>query len=237
MKIYYSNIYPLTLKQFMLEPTLDNLKELLLHNTGETDFLDFKSKWIEMTKLAKHILAISNSGGGCIIVGVTQLDDGTTTLDGLQPRDVLDKADVDNKLEHLLPKYIKYRTEDFIFPMRTHDKLKGKTFQVLIIEYDPKYVPYTSVVNQGELKYGAIYIRQGTKSIEANYEKLVEIILHKVESGGSGFEDYNLRDHLHHLNILYEELQANQNEEYKKFLQELIEDKKKKIRSYLTLTN
>ena len=237
MKIFNPNIYPLTLKQFMLEPTLDNLKELLLHNTGETDFLDFKSKWIDMTKLAKHILAISNSGGGCIIVGVTQLDDGTHKLDGLQPRDVLDKADVDNKLEHLLPKYIKYRTEDFIFPMRTHDKLKGKTFQVLIIEYDPKYVPYTSVVNQGELKYGAIYIRQGTKSIEANSEKLVEIILRKVESGGSGFEDYNLRDHLQHLNILYEELQANQNEEYKKFLQELIKDKKKKIRSYLALQN
>lgn len=219
----------------MLDPTNENLKEVLLQNTGETDFLDFKTKWIEMTKLAKHILAISNSGGGCIIVGVNQLDDGTPVLDGLQPEDILDKADIDNKLEHLLPKYLKYRTEDFIFSKRTHTKLQGKTFQVLIIEYDPRYVPYTSVVNQGELKYGAIYIRQGTKSIEASYDKLVEIILRKVESGGSSFEGFDLREHLQHLQTLFEELQSTDNESYKQFLSELIEEKKKSIRHQLQI--
>ncbi|WLR51216.1 hypothetical protein LC040_18965 [Bacillus tianshenii] len=36
---------------------------------GETDFLDFKMKWIDLTKLAKHTLAIANSGGGCILMG------------------------------------------------------------------------------------------------------------------------------------------------------------------------
>ncbi|WP_019241839.1 MULTISPECIES: AlbA family DNA-binding domain-containing protein [Bacillus] len=231
----YANVVPATLRQFMLDPTIDHLKNILLQNTGETDFLDFKSKWIDMTKLAKHVLAISNSGGGCIIVGVSQQDDGTPVLDGLKPEDILDKADVDNKLEHLLPKYIKYRTEDFTFSQRTHDLLKGKTFQVLIIEYDPKYVPYTSVINQGELKYGAIYIRQGTKSIEASNEKLVEIILRKVQAGGSSVEEFNLRDHLQQLNILIDELHSDHNEEYIQFLQELIEEKKNCIRKYLQI--
>ncbi|WP_042346751.1 AlbA family DNA-binding domain-containing protein [Bacillus massiliigorillae] len=233
--MFYSKIYPTSLKQFMLEPTNEHLKDVLLHNTGETDFLDFKTKWIDMTKLAKHVLAIANSGGGCIIVGVTQNDDCTPILEGLQNKDILDKADVDNKLEHLLPKYIKYRTEDFIFTHRTHEKLQGKVFQVLIIEYDPKYVPFTSVVNQGELKYGAIYIRQGTKSIEASNEKLVEMILRKVESGGSSVTEFTLRDHLQQLDTLYEEVKQEHDSEYIAFLKELIEEKKKSIRSYLQI--
>ncbi|MGM9922948.1 MAG: RNA-binding domain-containing protein [Bacillus sp. (in: firmicutes)] len=233
--MFYSKIYPDSLKQFMLEPTNEHLKNVLLHNTGETDFLDFKTKWIDMTKLAKHVLAIANSGGGCIIVGVTQNDDCTPILEGLQSKDILDKADVDNKLEHLLPKYLKYRTEDFIFSQRTHEQLKGKVFQVLIIEYDPKYVPFTSVVNQGELKYGAIYVRQGTKSIEASNEKLVEIILRKVESGGSSVRDFTLKEHLQQLDTLYEEIKQFHDPDYIAFLQELVEDKKKSIRNYLQL--
>lgn len=231
--MFFSNIYPSSLKQFMIDPTIDHLKNVLLKNTGETDFLDFKTKWIDFTKLAKHILAISNSGGGCIIVGVGQLNDGTPILEGLDSSELLDKADIDNKLEHLLPKYLKFRTEDFVFPSRSHEKLQGKAFQVLIIEYDPKYVPYTSIVNQGELKYGAIYIRQGTKSIEANNEKLVEIILRKVQSGGSGVQDFNLRDHLQHLKVLYEEVKTQTDEDYSLFLNELIEEKQNTIRKYL----
>lgn len=235
INMFYSKIYPGTLKQFLLEPTKENLKNLLLHNTGETDFLDFKMKWIEITKLAKHILAIANSGGGCIVVGVSQAEDGTAVLEGLKKEDVLDKADIDNKLEHLLPKYLKYRTEDFIFSKRTHALLQEKIFQVLIIEYDPVYVPYTSIVNQGELRYGAIYVRQGTKSIEASKEKLVEMILRKVQSGGSDTREISLKDHLNHLKVLYDELSQQNDLEYQAFIQEIIKEKKKKIKKYLDL--
>ncbi|WP_163100885.1 helix-turn-helix domain-containing protein [Peribacillus alkalitolerans] len=231
----FSNIYPVVLKKFLLDPSKENLREVLLHNTGETDFLDFKTKWIELTKLAKHILAIANSGGGCIIVGVSQSSKGTVQLDGLSNQDFLDKADIDNKLQNLLPKYLKYRTEDYQFSKRTHALLQEKRFQVLFIDYDPKYVPYTSIVQQGELRYGAIYVRQGTKSIEASNDKLVEIILRKVQSGGSNTNEVLLQDHLKQLKILYDELNIHSEAEYRSFLKEMIEEKKRVIKKELSL--
>ncbi|MEH6996467.1 ATP-binding protein, partial [Neobacillus drentensis] len=133
----YEYVYPRSLLHFIKNPSHESLKDLLLHNTGETDFLDFKTKWTEFSKMAKHVLAIANSGGGCIIVGVSQNDEGTISLTGLNEDDFLDKADIDNKLANLLPKYLKYRTEDFYFS-RDQQTLSNKRFQVLIIEYDPK---------------------------------------------------------------------------------------------------
>ncbi|MDZ5474647.1 putative DNA binding domain-containing protein [Bacillus sp. 31A1R] len=233
--MFYEHLNPHSLRNFLKQPSHETLKGLLLDHTGETDFLDFKTKWIDFTKMAKHILAIANSGGGCVIVGVGQNDDGTIDLTGLSDHEVIDKADIDNKLEHLLPKYLKYRVEDFHFYREMNSSLAGKLFQVLIIEYDPKYVPYTSVVNRNELRYGAIYARQGTKSIEATNEKLVEIILRKVQSGGSDVNDYTLKDHLEQLRDLYEEYEKHKNDEYGKYLKELISRKKRRIEHNLDL--
>lgn len=230
----YEYVYPKSLLHFIKNPSHETLKELLFNNTGETDFLDFKTKWTEFSKMAKHVLAIANSGGGCIIVGVSQNDEGAISLTGLNEDDFLDKADVDNKLANLLPKYLKYRTEDFHFADESFPLL-NKRFQVLIIEYDPKYVPYTSIVHRNELRYGAIYVRQGTKSIEATNDKLVEMILRKVQSGGSGVNEYTLKEHLNQLKELYEERTAHDGDEYRKFIAELIERKKDRIRQLLDI--
>lgn len=230
----YEYVYPKNLLHFIKNPSHENLKDLLLHNTGETDFLDFKTKWTEFSKMAKHILAIANSGGGCIIVGVSQNDEGAISLTGLNEDDFLDKADIDNKLTNLLPKYLKYRAEDFHYHQDLQT-LRNKRFQVLIIEYDPKYVPYTSVVQRNELRYGAIYVRQGTKTLEATNDKLVEIILRKVQSGGSGVNEYTLKEHLDQLKELYEEFSSLQDSEYRQFIAELIERKKERIRHLLDI--
>jgi predicted HTH transcriptional regulator len=230
----YEYVYPKSLLHFIKNPSHETLKDLLLHNTGETDFLDFKTKWTEFSKMAKHVLAIANSGGGCIIVGVSQNDEGSISLTGLNEDDFLDKADIDNKLANLLPKYLKYRTEDFYFS-GNQQTLSNKRFQVLIIEYDPKYVPYTSVVQRNELRYGAIYVRQGTKSLEATNDRLVEIILRKVQSGGSGVNEYTLKEHLDQLKELYEEHASQKENEYRQFISELIERKKERIRQLLDI--
>lgn len=231
--MFYEKIQPKVLADFLKDPVHANLKELLLRNTGETDFLDFKAKWIDLSKLAKHILAIANSGGGCIVVGVSQKDDGSSSLDGLSDEEFLDKADIDNKLEHYLPKWLTYRTEDFIFDHTAEEPLKNKKFQVLIIEYDTKYVPYTSIVSRGELRYGAIYVRQGTKSLEASHEKLVEIIIRKVQAGGSDSTELSLQEHLHQLKQLYHEHNKQGNGEYDAYMQELILRKQKRIEKIL----
>ncbi|WP_102348542.1 AlbA family DNA-binding domain-containing protein [Bacillus sp. Marseille-P3661] len=233
--MYYEHIQPALLKRFLDNPTHETLRELLLNNTGETDFLDFKTKWIDLTKLAKHILAIANSGGGAIIVGVSQADDGSVILNGLANGDFLDKADIDNKVENLLPRWVHYRTEDFLFDDKEQDPLALKKFQVLIIEYDPKYVPYTSVVTRGELRFGAIYVRQGTKSLEATNDKLVEIILRKVYSGGSYSTELSLQDHLIQLKQLYHELETSADQNYQQFIQQMIKLKQKRIEQLLDL--
>ncbi|MEH6996466.1 ATP-binding protein, partial [Neobacillus drentensis] len=89
-------------------------------------------------------------------------------------------------------------------------------------------VPYTSVVQRNELRYGAIYVRQGTKSLEATNDRLVEIILRKVQSGGSGVNEYTLKEHLDQLKELYEELDSQKDNEYSQFIAEVIERKKER---------
>ncbi|MFT9846533.1 AlbA family DNA-binding domain-containing protein [Aneurinibacillus sp. REN35] len=233
--MFYEEIQPQKLKDFLNDPTHETFRDLLLHNTGETDFLDFKMKWIDLTKLAKHILAIANSGGGCIIVGVSQKSDGSTSADGLAPNDFLDKADVDNKLDNYLPNWLTYRTEDFIYDHKEKGVLSGKRFQVLLIDYDPKYVPYTSIISRGELRYGAIYIRQGTKSLEASNENLVEMILRKVKSGGSYTTELSLQEHLTQLKQLYYERSKQSDEDYERFIEDMIWRKQQRIEQILDI--
>jgi predicted HTH transcriptional regulator len=235
--MFYENVVPFVLQSFLKNPSHENLKEVLLHNSGETDFLDFKMKWSDFSKLAKHILAIANSGGGSIIVGVTQNEDGAASLIGVKDEHYIDKADIDNKLQHLLPKYLKYRVEDFYFSTSENAALNGKLFQVLLIEYDPKYVPYTSISNRNELRYGAIYIRQGTKSLEATNEKLVEMIVRKVQTGVSDSNELSLKEHLNQLKSLYEASDELAHLDYQDFIKHLILNKKKRIQQYLDLSS
>lgn len=54
---------------FFEEPTRDKLKKIIQFNLGEEDYLDFKGCWPEGAKIAKHVLAFANSGGGCMVVG------------------------------------------------------------------------------------------------------------------------------------------------------------------------
>lgn len=235
--MFYENLVPTVLKNFLKSPTHEHLKDVLLGNSGETDFLDFKMKWSDFTKLAKHILAIANSGGGCIIVGVSQDEDGAGSLIGVKDEHYIDKADIDNKLQHLLPKYLKYRVEDFYYSDCQNQVLNGKLFQVLLIEYDPKYVPYTSISNRNELRYGAIYIRQGTKSVEATNEKLAEMIVRKVQTVGSETNEISLKEHLLQLKYLYEGLDDSEHKDYQEFIKHLIETKKKRIQQLLDLSS
>lgn len=235
--MFYENMVPVVLQHFLKSPSHETLKEVLMNNSGETDFLDFKMKWSDFSKLAKHILAIANSGGGCIIVGVSQSEDGGASLTGVKDEHYIDKADIDNKLQHLLPKYLKYRVEDYYFANSEYHVLKGKLFQVLLIEYDPKYVPYTSISNRNELRYGAIYIRQGTKSLEATNEKLAEIIVRKVQTVGSDTNEMSLKDHLSQLKNLYEELDDSFHRDYLGFIEQLILSKKKRIQQHLDLSS
>lgn len=63
--------------RFLQEPTKENFRKFLQENCGEMDEVDYKEQWIEKGHLAKTILAMANSGGGIIVVGIREEDDGT----------------------------------------------------------------------------------------------------------------------------------------------------------------
>lgn len=55
------------------------------------------------------------------------------------------------------------------------------------------------------------------------------------ESGGSSVSKFSLSDHLQQLDTLYEEVKQVHDPEYIAFLRELIDEKKKSIRTYLQI--
>jgi hypothetical protein len=69
--------------EFFEDPSKDKLGALLRENDGESKNLDFKEAWPTMPALAKQILAMANSGGGCLVLGVKENEDGTFEPVGL----------------------------------------------------------------------------------------------------------------------------------------------------------
>ena len=78
-------------------PTRENFIDILDNGLGEQDNLDFKVQWIEAQKLAEILLGIANSGGGAIILGVKENEDGTLESIGLSK--IEDKEKIHSKCE------------------------------------------------------------------------------------------------------------------------------------------
>lgn len=187
------------------EPTRENFRILLQNQLGEEDYLDFKKEWPEKEKTAKHILAIANSGGGCIIFGIEQNEDGTFKQNGLSK--LKDPSDLRRKVKGYLPPTLKYRIKDFVYENSEYEMLVGKKFQILIIEDNPLELPYICCKDGNILCDGDIYIRKGTESIKANNYDIDKMIQRKMnESKIPRRNTLKLEDHLSQLKTLYSEL-------------------------------
>lgn len=191
--------------KFFENPTRDKLRELLRGNFGELNNLDFKEEWSPVwAKTAKHILGIANNGGGCLIVGVKQLDD--KSLDPIGLKTSVDKADVSKGIKKFLPSFLlsEIETLDFSFDASEYPKLVGKTFQVLLVGDNPKYLPFVSQATSGnDIRESAIYIRRGTSTEEANYEELQRLLNKRIETNQSSQTELDLQTHFDQLKFLY----------------------------------
>jgi predicted HTH transcriptional regulator len=189
--------------RFFEEPTREGLRNIIELNIGEQDNLDFKSEWPAYSKMAKHILAFSNSGGGCIIIGVQQNKDGTLESRGLDS--LKDKAEIEKGVNVYIPNELKYEILDFSYSSSEYEKIIGKKFQVILVESNPEHIPFISKANndgQG-IRQNAIYIRRGTSSEEATYEELQKVINKRIETGYSTSSELKLEEHLAQLKVLY----------------------------------
>ena len=186
-------------------PTRENFRALLQNHLGEEDYLDFKKEWPDKEKEARHILAMANSGGGCIIFGILQNEDGSFEISGLDK--FKDAADLRKEIKGYLPPSLKYYVKDFSYENSEYDAMIGKKFQILIVEDRPLDLPYISCKDGNKIKDGDIYIRKGTESEKANNYEIDELIKRKIkETKIPRNKDLSLEKQLQQLKILYSEL-------------------------------
>lgn len=187
------------------DPTLENFRLLLQSHLGEEDQLDFKKEWEEDEKISKHLLAMANSGGGCIIFGVCQLSDGTFECEGIEK--LKDAAELKKGIKKYIPDTLKYHLKDFKYESSEYEKLINKMFQILIIEDDSENLPYICCRDGSNVKDGDIYIRSGTESRKANNYQVDKIIEKKlIACKLPKKKDMTLKQHLEQLEVLYNEL-------------------------------
>lgn len=192
--------------RFFEEPTREGLRELLRDGMGEANELDFKRKWPEGSKLAKHVLGLANFGGGCIVVGMEQVEDGTLDPVGLPA--LTDKTAILSGLDNYLPDTLMRSVEvlDFSFRESEYPKLKGKSFQVLFVEDNPAHMPFLSIKDGASVSSNTVYTRRGTATEPVNQEELQIIMSRRVETGYSSRRELDLQTHLQQLRVLYEQL-------------------------------
>jgi hypothetical protein len=226
--------------KFFEAPTREGLRDVLKQNIGETDYLDFKREWPEFPKLAKHVLALGNSGGGALIVGVEQEPDGSVKSVGVPA--MLDKVKLFKGIRGYIPDSINADLFDFTFKDSEYDAIKGMSFQVLIVEFDSRIIPLLATRSGDGIRDNAIYIRKGTSSEEANH------------TGFSNTKTLKLNEHIEQLQVVnksrrvrggYNESalasitrwvgEAGSSKDYYQFMDELYEQKKTQIRKELGL--
>ena len=234
--------------QFFEKPSRELLRSLIKDNIGETNYLDFKASWIDYPKLARHILALSNTEGGAIIIGIRESEDGTPDPVGID--EFLDKADISKGLDKYLPDDILWDVFDFSYEDSEYPKLKGKKFQTLLVEYNPELIPFLCLKGGESIKENVVYIRRGTSSTEATHDDLQRIINERIDTGYSSTHVLELSDHLKQLKELYRAkynwqlgasatlmkvVEGSLYKDYRTFISSLIEKKKEKIINMLAL--
>lgn len=187
--------------QFFEQPTREKLRDPIKQSIGETDYLDFKAEWPNLVKVSKHILALANSGGGALVLGLRQTDDGAIETVGLA--EFTDKVNVAKTAKKFLPKSVQYEVFDFSYTDSEYQALRGKKFQVVLVEYSKKLLPLLSLKDGDGLRANVAYIRDGTESTEANHEQLEHLIYLRIESGYTSTHTLDLRQHLEQLQALY----------------------------------
>lgn len=157
--------------------------------------------------MAKHVLGFANfGGGGCIVVGVEQEEGGHLNPIGLPA--LTDKTKVLDGLNEYLPDALRGQVNlmDFSFQESEYPKLKGKSFQVLLVGDDPAHLPFLAAKDGANVRRNTIYTRRGAATQEADHDELQLIVSRRLETGYSSRSELDLRTHLEQLKILFEQL-------------------------------
>lgn len=249
--------------KILQEPTREKFIDIIDNGFGELDNLDFKEQWIDHQKIAEIILGIANSGGGAVIFGVKENDDGTLSATGLNQLE--DKEKVHSKIQKFLPDILEFSIYDFDFNGENYSKVNGKLFQILCINSKEIELPYVWKKDSNGAEAGCIFYRRGTKTIKANMQEIQDMIDKRIEAAYMEESSLQLEEHLKQLSTLYNNLMPYKyslnglfrginsltaigsariagtknpcypDESYEEFIARMIEQKKKKIEKVLDL--
>lgn len=193
------------LASFLKDPTRDNLRSLLMLESVEDNDLEFKRQLIPYDDIARHILAMSNKHGGAIVFGINEVEDNAFQSNGLD--NLPDMTDFDKKLSNYVPTELKRNDLLHTLPCRFDDNddadFSGKIFLVIIVYYNPKFIPFISIKAGERLKKDTIYTRRNRASEPANHDEIQEILNKRIETEYSTTDERELIEHLEELKKLY----------------------------------
>lgn len=201
---------------FLQEPTRERFVDIVFDGVGEQNCIDFKKIWIEPQKLSEIILGMANTGGGVIILGVEEKENGTIEAVGLS--EIFDKEKQHSKITKFLPDTVKFDIFDFDFSGETYSKIENKMYQMILIQSDDKNLPYMWNKDSNGNEVGCVFIRKGTKTVKANSGELSELIDKRIRSMYTEGSTLALEEHLDQLKILYKYVGAKENVIHKNIL-------------------
>lgn len=186
--------------KFSENPTREGFRELIRTHGGETNNFDFKKNFPDHPKMAKHVLAMANSvGGGCIVSGMEEKD----SLEVSGADTITDKAELYTNIGKYVPNELEYEIFDYTYNDSEYNSLKGKKFQIALVNYNPKIIPLLSKKEGTGIDIHTVYIRKGTCSEKATYTDLQQLINARIETGYSSTSEIKLEEHIGELKTLY----------------------------------
>ena len=185
-------------------PSRDGFKTFLKESCGELDNIDFKEKWITKGKLAKIMLAMANTGGGVIVLGIQENKDDNYLAVGID--ELNDAADVEKEIKKLVPRNLSYSVLDFIYDDEIYGEYAGKKFQAIIIADAPEQLPFFSIGASDDIEKDCVYVRRGTSSEKASARDFETMIQRKLENVFKESNDLSLKEHLEQLQFLYDSI-------------------------------
>lgn len=186
-------------------PSRDGFATFLKESCGELNNIDFKETWIEKGKLAKIILAMANSGGGLIVIGVREnKKDDLFIPCGIEK--LKNPADIEHDIAKLIPRNLDYEVYDFVYDNEIYGDLKDKKFQVIAVNDTPERLPFFSQNEASDIDKDVVYVRRGTSSIKANDRDFEHLIQRRIENIFKDSSEMSLKEHFEQLQFLYDQI-------------------------------
>ena len=200
------------LSAFFQDPDATKLRSLLRSCLGEFNHLDFKENFPETPKLAKHILGMANTRGGCIVVGVADAKAHGGVHKPVGIATTTDPTVLGTKLCELLPETLHraYHVLTFDGYAVAGESCAGRFFQVILVQPADRHLPFFPRKGTTDIDKDTIYVRRNAETVKAKKQDIDDIVkrlqLASLTEGRQS--EKSLNEHLSQLSQLHAAIPA-----------------------------